>query len=146
MFFLLLIAQSSAAAATELGGGAGWVGAGLLGVVLWWLAFYHLPARDKQLGDMTMLMLNEIKAERQRSDDLHDKRDQHIDRLSAACHATQKTLAEDSKAFQGQMADRMEAIAAGHEEAIKANSKIMVDVEHALVDATEMLAKHGRGK
>lgn len=32
-----------------LSGGAGWVGAGLLGLVLAWLFFFHLPAKDAQL-------------------------------------------------------------------------------------------------
>ncbi len=36
---------------STLGGGAGWVGAGLLGGVLAWLLFIHLPGKDKQLKD-----------------------------------------------------------------------------------------------
>lgn len=32
-----------------LAGGAGWVGAGLLGLVLGWLLLKHLPDKDKQL-------------------------------------------------------------------------------------------------
>lgn len=35
-----------------ISGGAGWVGAGLLGVVLAWLLFVHLPAKDKQLKEL----------------------------------------------------------------------------------------------
>ena len=35
-----------------LGPQAGWVGAGLLGGVLSWLMFIHIPAKDKQLKDM----------------------------------------------------------------------------------------------
>ncbi len=34
-----------------LAGGAGWVGTGLLGSVLAWLLFVHLPAKDKQLKE-----------------------------------------------------------------------------------------------
>jgi thiamine kinase-like enzyme len=37
---------------TSLSGGAGWVGAGLLGLVLSWLLFFHLPAKDRQLKEM----------------------------------------------------------------------------------------------
>lgn len=33
-----------------LSGGAGWVGAGLLGLVLFWLLFRHLPEKDKQMA------------------------------------------------------------------------------------------------
>lgn len=43
-----LIAQSD-----SLSGGAGWAGAGLLGLVLAWLLFVHLPAKDKQLKEFT---------------------------------------------------------------------------------------------
>lgn len=32
-----------------LSGGAGWVGTGLLGSVLGWLLFVHLPNKDKQI-------------------------------------------------------------------------------------------------
>ena len=34
-----------------IAGGAGWVGAGLLGGVLSWLLFVHLPSKDKQLKE-----------------------------------------------------------------------------------------------
>lgn len=44
----LLIAQA-AASPEPISGGAGWVGAGLLGLVLGWLLLVHLPAKDKQL-------------------------------------------------------------------------------------------------
>lgn len=30
-------------------GAAGWTGAGLLGLVLWWLCFKYLPAKDQQI-------------------------------------------------------------------------------------------------
>jgi hypothetical protein len=36
-----------------LSGGAGWIGAGLLGAVLTWLFFMHLPSKDKQLRELT---------------------------------------------------------------------------------------------
>lgn len=37
------------AQADSLTGGAGWVGAGLLGLVLAWLLLKHLPAKDAQI-------------------------------------------------------------------------------------------------
>jgi hypothetical protein len=36
---------------TALGGSSGWLGAGLLGLVLAWLLLRHLPAKDQQLSD-----------------------------------------------------------------------------------------------
>lgn len=44
----LLLAQAS----DPLSGGAGWIGAGLLGCVLAWLMFVHLPNKDKQMKDI----------------------------------------------------------------------------------------------
>jgi len=38
--------------AESLAGGAGWVGAGLLGGVLAWLMFVHLPSKDKQIKEL----------------------------------------------------------------------------------------------
>jgi hypothetical protein len=35
----------------SLGGSSGWVGAGLLGLVLAWLLLRHLPDKDRQLSD-----------------------------------------------------------------------------------------------
>ena len=40
------------AQAEPLSGGAGWLGAGLLGAVLSWLLLVHLPSKDKQLKDL----------------------------------------------------------------------------------------------
>lgn len=37
---------------TALAGDSGWLGAGLLGLVLGWLLFFHLPAKDKQIEDL----------------------------------------------------------------------------------------------
>lgn len=45
-FFLL------AQAADPISGGAGWIGAGLLGMVLCWVFFVHLPAKDKQVKEL----------------------------------------------------------------------------------------------
>lgn len=50
MMLVILIAQ--AAPADPISGGAGWLGAGLLGLVLGWLLLIHLPAKDKQLATL----------------------------------------------------------------------------------------------
>ena len=47
LFALLILAQLPPA--DPISGGAGWVGTGLLGSVLAWVFFWHLPAKDKQL-------------------------------------------------------------------------------------------------
>jgi hypothetical protein len=46
MNLLILFAQIPT---DPLSGGAGWVGTGLLGSVLGWLLFVHLPNKDKQI-------------------------------------------------------------------------------------------------
>src|SRR5689334_11459393 len=48
---LLLWAQTDA-----LAGGAGWAGVGLLGGVLSWLLFVHLPGKDKQVEKLVAQM------------------------------------------------------------------------------------------
>lgn len=49
--FAILLAQASDPS-DPLSGGAGWVGAGLLGAVLAWLLFIHLPAKDKLITNL----------------------------------------------------------------------------------------------
>jgi Tfp pilus assembly protein PilN len=51
-------------AADPLSGGAGWVGAGLLGCCLAWLFFVHIPAKDRQLRDLLLDQTKERDKER----------------------------------------------------------------------------------
>jgi uncharacterized membrane-anchored protein YhcB (DUF1043 family) len=51
MLTLFLALPAAQAGTDTLSGGAGWVGAGLLGLVLSWLLFIYLPAKDKQLKE-----------------------------------------------------------------------------------------------
>jgi len=62
---VLLIAQI---AADPISGGAGWIGAGLLGAVLAWLMFVHLPGKDKLIRELQA----ESQAFVQRLMDRHD--------------------------------------------------------------------------
>ena len=57
MLWLLLAADITEFTA----GGAGWVGTGLLGSVLLWLFFRHLPDKDKQLKEFTDAKDDQIK-------------------------------------------------------------------------------------
>lgn len=41
-----------ASAPDPISGGSGWVGAGLLGMVLGWLLLKHLPDKDRQLREI----------------------------------------------------------------------------------------------
>ncbi len=60
------------AQAESLSGGAGWVGAGMLGVVLSWLMFKYLPDKDRQLESLVAsrdrVLSEQLDFERQASD------------------------------------------------------------------------------
>lgn len=58
---LILLAQVPI---DSLSGGSGWIGAGLLGAVLSWLLFVHLPSKDKQLLDYIKMSNDEREKER----------------------------------------------------------------------------------
>jgi hypothetical protein len=47
-----IVAQAVPSSPDVISGGAGWAGAGLLGLVLGWLLFVHLPAKDKQIAEL----------------------------------------------------------------------------------------------
>lgn len=51
MDVLALATLSVFGQADPIAGGAGWVGAGLLGLVLSWLLLKHLPDKDKQIKE-----------------------------------------------------------------------------------------------
>lgn len=47
-----LLAQAPPQPIADLPAASGWVGAGLLGVILWWLLWKHLPDKDKMILDL----------------------------------------------------------------------------------------------
>ncbi|RJQ26393.1 hypothetical protein C4577_03515 [Candidatus Parcubacteria bacterium] len=49
LYSLVIIAQTQV---DPISGGAGWVGAGLLGLVLGWLLLKHLPDKDKYIKEI----------------------------------------------------------------------------------------------
>jgi hypothetical protein len=72
---LLLLAQVATTPSEILGGTAGWTTSGLLAMVLYWLAFHYLPAKDKfikelieahakQMGEMMVTNGERSKADR----------------------------------------------------------------------------------
>lgn len=72
---LVLLAQ----AADPLSGGAGYLGAGLLGLVLFWVARYHLPAKDQQIGDLLRAHAAQNSALVVHFDEVIEKKDRQID-------------------------------------------------------------------
>ena len=65
---LLLLAQGE-----PISGGAGWVGAGLLGSVLAWLLLVHIPNMDKQI--MTLIADCDAHNEKQRKEFIEENRE-----------------------------------------------------------------------
>ena len=87
-----------APAADPISGRAGWVGAGLLGLVLAWLLFWHLPAKDKQVADLIKDFREESKEQRKANKEALDqiciefKNDTTAERQS--CERNQENLAK----------------------------------------------------
>lgn len=75
-------------------GGSGWAGAGLLGAVLAWLFFRHLPAKDKQITDVLNSFREELRQERSACDlrvvEVNRKMDGMIDFLRTRAEASVK--------------------------------------------------------
>jgi hypothetical protein len=65
VFASLFFAQASGGVAVDpISGGAGWLGAGLLGAVLAWIFFVRLPANDKQTKELLDLHSRERETDR----------------------------------------------------------------------------------
>lgn len=97
---MAVIAGFIVAAQTEsLSGGAGWVGAGLLGLVLSWLLLVHLPAKDKLLRDKDTELRNWIDA---KDKQLNDK-DKVITDLVAVFRQESKEIRVEFREVLGVM-------------------------------------------
>lgn len=93
----VLVAQSVDAV---LAGSSGWVGAGILGLVLAWIFFIHLPAKDKQLKELHELYQKAITAKDQQLDTalahkwaaLSKMSDDHRDAVKAMAAEARSTI------------------------------------------------------
>lgn len=77
----IVMAQSGV---DPLSGGAGWVGAGLLGAVLGWLLLKHLPDQQKHAEKITSEYTASLKDTNQRHSDAVSKVVEHCDRSANA--------------------------------------------------------------
>jgi hypothetical protein len=85
----LLIAIAQVSTPPDIiSGGAGWVGAGLLGSVLGWLLFINIPAKDKQIAGMI------------------ESRDALVKEMAATSQEAIKSLAADFRASVADMDKR----------------------------------------
>lgn len=83
---MLVFAQS----VDPISGGAGWVGAGLLGAVLAWLCFIHLPAKDKQLKDHLTAKDETLKMQ-------EDQSWERLEKMSTVFEATMQRITDHCK-------------------------------------------------
>jgi hypothetical protein len=74
----------------QISGGAGWVGAGLLGVVLGWVFLIRWPANDKMIDKM-------IESRDKTVENLVTSHEDHVKSLVAAWTATDKERREEFK-------------------------------------------------
>lgn len=84
---LTILAQQSQVEPAILGGNAGWVGTGLLGAVLSWIFFWHLPAKDKQLKE---LIDSQLECSREERKNFREA----LDRVVEHCSAENERLAD----------------------------------------------------
>lgn len=87
----IIIAQ----VAEPISGGAGWVGAGLLGAVLAWLLLKHIPDKDKQVERM-MEGRNQVVTELtiEFGKQLKETRDEFKEALNLILHQHDKYITE----------------------------------------------------
>jgi hypothetical protein len=73
---VLLIAEEVAKAPVSGLDVAGWTGTTLLGGVLWWLLYNHLPAKDKQISDLVAVQNKVVSDLVTTTNDRQDKKDE----------------------------------------------------------------------
>jgi len=95
-----------------ISGGAGWIGAGLLGAVLCWLLLVHLPAKDKQIRE---LIDSHLKAEKEQRADFHATLTQLLEFSRMQIGSLGDALREDLDALR----DSMQAMTVALREKIK---------------------------
>jgi hypothetical protein len=112
-----MIAQSD-----PISGGAGWVGAGLLGLVLSWVFLKHLPDKDKQLNAFLAAKDEVIKALTDRYEGvikaLTDRYEKRLEVMAAAFEAAFAKFQEEQKATRHDSRDLLNIINLRNEKAV----------------------------
>lgn len=81
-----------------LAGNAGWAGAGLLGLVLVWLFFFHLPAKDKQVKELTDQLIAMTEKNAALINSIADKHKAALDVVVTHCKEDSTRLVEAFRA------------------------------------------------
>lgn len=122
-FFL----ASETTPADVITGGAGWVGTTLLGSVLMWLFFRHLPDKDKQLKEFN-------DAANQRHRESIDAKDRQINVIVDAHSARIKEIIEAHNGLVDRLVQRVEQ--ADKERRCDFQATLNVVVDHCQREAT----------
>jgi hypothetical protein len=103
---LFILAQASNTPVTDanlISGGAGWAGAGLLGLVLGWLLLKHLPDKDKQFDGL-------IKSQAEHNKELHkacteERKEQHAEFSKALNSILERASRDGDRNLQGMQSE-----------------------------------------
>jgi citrate synthase len=118
--WLPLLAQ----AADPISGGAGWIGAGLLGAVLCWLLLKHLPDKDKQTREIIAEFREETKDVRESFQSMLNGVTTRCELETAALRvemdAARKSYREESEAQRRAYVEILDRIAAKFEAEVAA--------------------------
>lgn len=85
--------------ADSLSGGGGWLGAGLLGAVLAWLMFKHLPAKDQQVKEL-IDHLDEVVAKK--DEQIDEQRKEFTKAIAEMATASNRAIADLTTAFRAE--------------------------------------------
>jgi hypothetical protein len=127
-----------------LAGSAGWAGAGLLGLVLFWLLLKHLPEKDKQITELIVrndqrldsqaaLFKSEQAAERQ-SNERHltaerEACEKHFATLSNSTQASFENLSNSTQASFKAIGDLLQSHASRNQQWLELLKKQAVDAK-----------------
>lgn len=150
LYFLWLadaVATSSlvATASDPIAGGAGWVGAGLLGAVLMWLCWKHLPDKDK--------FIKEQQAAHDAQQAVKDERVERIINSHLVVEAAQRDVhaklereqRAEFRATLDQMLDHNRRQVEGLGNALRADLQALKVVIESLEGIVQLLADQYRG-
>lgn len=81
----------------SLAGGSGWAGAGILGLVLVWIAYRHLPDKDKQIMTLIQTQAAQLELKDKQLLSFMDRQDKKVADVIAAGNLKDMERREDFK-------------------------------------------------
>lgn len=97
-----------------ISGGAGWLGAGLLGLLLWWLLLKHLPEKDKQAAikdaQIKQLIDEHVAAMERLHDDCAEERKEQFNYFNDALNRIIERHSKDHELTAKTLRDELESL------------------------------------